>query len=125
MTGERLLVVDDEDNLRAMLVQALSSSGFEVHAAATGSDALEAVTRVRPHLIVLDVMLPDLNGFEVYRRLRLTGSRTPILFLTAFDESQARIQGFEFTAENHLAKPFSIADLVARITAGLHARGDE
>ena len=125
MTGERLLIVDDEENLRAMLAAALRSSGFEVHVAATGTDALEAVTRERPDLIVLDVMLPDLNGLEVYRHLRSIGDRTPILFVTAVDESEAKMHGIVFTRLNHLAKPFSISDLVARVRAGLRGPGDE
>src|SRR5689334_8154047 len=81
VTGERLLLVDDEDNLRSMLEAALRHSGFEVHPAADGRSALDAVPEVRPDLIVLDVMLPDLDGFDVCQRLRSNGDRTPVLFL--------------------------------------------
>ncbi|HUF31989.1 MAG TPA: response regulator [Acidimicrobiales bacterium] len=83
MAGETLLLVDDEENLRSMLQAALRHVGFEVHPAATGREALEAAAAIRPDLIVLDVMLPDLDGFEVCSRLRRDGSTIPVLFLTA------------------------------------------
>jgi len=83
MAGERLLLVDDEDNLRSMLEAALRYEGFDVHAAASGRDALDVVEDQSPDLIVLDVMMPDLDGFEVCRRLRNDGVKTPVLFLTA------------------------------------------
>src|SRR5258706_12622204 len=83
MAGETLLLVDDEENLRSMLQAALRHVGFEVHPAATGREALEAVAQHNPDLIVLDVMLPDLDGFEACNRLRGDGSKTPVTFLTA------------------------------------------
>src|SRR4051794_17040097 len=91
--GERLLLVDDEDNLRSMLEAALRHSGFEVHPVATGREALDQVADARPDLIVLDVMLPDLDGFEVCRRIRATGDRTPVLFLTARDATEDKVRG--------------------------------
>ena len=83
MTRETILLVDDEDHLRSMLEAALRHSGFEVRPVASGRAALDAVAEDRPDLIVLDVMLPDLDGFAVCQRLRSTGDRTPVLFLTA------------------------------------------
>ena len=83
MAGPRLLLVDDEDNLRSMLEAALRHNGFDVHPAASGRDAIDAVGTVRPDMIVLDVMLPDLDGFAVCRKLRADGDHVPVVFLTA------------------------------------------
>jgi len=123
VAGERLLVVDDEENLRTMLEAALRHSGFEVHAAATGRAAVEATAAVRPDLVVLDVMLPDLDGFEVVRRLRATGDRTPVLFLPARREVDDRVRGLTVGGDDYLTKPFSLEELVARITAVLRRAG--
>jgi two-component system OmpR family response regulator len=119
----RLLLVDDEDNLRSMLEAALRHSGFEVHPVANGRDALEAVPTVQPDLIVLDVMLPDLDGFDVCKRLRTTGDRTPVLFLTARDATEDRVRGLTLGGDDYLVKPFSLEELVARITAVLRRAG--
>ncbi|WP_421119236.1 response regulator transcription factor [Aquihabitans daechungensis] len=124
MTGERLLLVDDEDNLRSMLEAALRHSGFEVHPAANGRDALEAVSEVKPDLIVLDVMLPDLDGFDVCQRLRSTGDRTPVLFLTARDATEDKVRGLTMGGDDYLVKPFSLDELVARINAVLRRTGN-
>jgi two-component system OmpR family response regulator len=119
----RLLLVDDEDNLRSMLEAALRHSGFEVHPAATGRAALDAVAEVQPDLIVLDVMLPDLDGFDVCKRLRSSGDRTPVLFLTARDATEDRVRGLTLGGDDYLVKPFSLEELVARITAVLRRSG--
>jgi two-component system OmpR family response regulator len=119
----RLLLVDDEDNLRSMLEAALRHSGFEVVPATTGRAALEAVPEVRPDLIVLDVMLPDLDGFDVCKRLRSSGDRTPVLFLTARDATEDRVRGLTLGGDDYLVKPFSLEELVARITAVLRRSG--
>lgn len=124
MTGERLLLVDDEDNLRSMLEAALRHSGFEVHPAANGRDALDAVPVVKPDLIVLDVMLPDLDGFDVCQRLRSTGDRTPVLFLTARDATEDKVRGLTMGGDDYLVKPFSLDELVARIGAVLRRTGN-
>ena len=124
MTGERLLLVDDEDNLRSMLEAALRHSGFEVHPAANGRDALAAVPEVKPDLIVLDVMLPDLDGFDVCQRLRSTGDRTPVLFLTARDATEDKVRGLTMGGDDYLVKPFSLDELVARINAVLRRTGN-
>jgi two-component system, OmpR family, response regulator len=121
----RLLLVDDEDNLRSMLEAALRHSGFDVHPAANGREALEAVPEVRPDLIVLDVMLPDLDGFDVCKRLRSSGDRTPVLFLTARDATEDKVRGLTLGGDDYLVKPFSLEELVARITAILRRAGIE
>src|SRR5690606_38620008 len=106
-----------------MLEAALAHSGFDVHPAASGREALEAVRQVRPDLVVLDVMLPDLDGFDVVKRLRSGGDRTPVLFLTARDATEDRVRGLTLGGDDYLVKPFSLEELVARITAGLRRAG--
>ncbi|MFL6205640.1 MAG: response regulator transcription factor [Acidimicrobiales bacterium] len=123
MATARLLLVDDEDNLRSMLEAALRHSGFDVHPVANGRDAIEAVPAVDPDLIVLDVMLPDLDGFDVCKRLRQTGDRTPVLFLTARDATEDKVRGLTMGGDDYLVKPFSLEELVARITAVLRRTG--
>jgi len=123
MAAARLLLVDDEDNLRSMLEAALRHSGFEVHPVANGRDAIDAVPKVDPDLIVLDVMLPDLDGFDVCKRLRQSGDRTPVLFLTARDATEDKVRGLTLGGDDYLVKPFSLEELVARITAVLRRTG--
>ncbi len=123
MPGERLLLVDDEDHLRSMLQAALSHHGYDVHPVTTGREAMAAVPTVRPDLIVLDVMLPDLDGFEVCRRLRSEGTLTPVLFLTARDSTDDTVRGLTLGGDDYLAKPFSLEELVARIDAVLRRAG--
>ncbi len=117
MAGEQLLLVDDEENLRTMLEAALRHHGFEVATASNGRDALEAAADVRPDLIVLDVMMPDLDGFEVCRRLRAEGNHTPVLFLTARDGTEDKVRGLTLGGDDYLVKPFSLEELVARARA--------
>jgi two-component system, OmpR family, response regulator len=121
--GERLLLVDDEDNLRSMLEAALRHERFEVHAVATGREALDAAAVLLPDVIVLDVMLPDLDGFEVCRRLRGDGSRAPVVFLTARDGVTDKVRGLTLGGDDYLVKPFSLEELVARINAVLRRSG--
>jgi two-component system OmpR family response regulator len=123
VANERLLLVDDEDNLRSMLEAALRHVGFDVHPAANGRDAIDAVASVQPDVIVLDVMLPDLDGFEVCNRLRTSGSRTPVLFLTARDGTEDKVRGLTLGGDDYLVKPFSLEELVARINAVLRRAG--
>ncbi len=123
MATARLLLVDDEDNLRSMLDAALRHSGFDVHPVANGRDAIDAVAVVHPDLIVLDVMLPDLDGFDVCKRLRSSGDRTPVLFLTARDGTEDKVRGLTLGGDDYLVKPFSLEELVARITAVLRRSG--
>ena len=123
MPGERLLLVDDEDNLRSMLEAALRHLGFEVFPVANGRDALAAVDDVKPDVVVLDVMLPDLDGFEVCRRLRSEGVKTPVVFLTAKDATEDKVRGLTLGGDDYLVKPFSLEELVARINAVLRRAG--
>ena len=119
MSGHHLLVVDDEDNLRSMLAAALQHHGFEVSEAADGREALAAIPTKRPDLILLDVMMPELDGFEVCRRLRAEGDRTPVLFLTARDATEDKVRGLTLGGDDYLEKPFSLDELVARTEAVL------
>jgi two-component system OmpR family response regulator len=123
MPGERLLLVDDEDNLRSMLEAALRHLGFEVFPVANGRDAIAAVDDVKPDVVVLDVMLPDLDGFEVCRRLRSEGVKTPVVFLTAKDATEDKVRGLTLGGDDYLVKPFSLEELVARINAVLRRAG--
>jgi two-component system, OmpR family, response regulator len=123
VAGERLLLVDDEENLRSMLEAALRHLGFDVQSAATGREALAAAVADQPAVIVLDVMLPDLDGFEVCRRLRTEGSRTPIVFLTARDGTEDKVRGLTLGGDDYLVKPFSLEELVARVQAVLRRSG--
>ncbi len=123
MAGERLLVVDDEDNLRSMLCAALRHNGFEISAVANGREALKAVAETKPDLVVLDVMMPDLDGFEVCRRLRTDNNHTPVLFLTARDATEDKVRGLTLGGDDYLEKPFSLEELVARTAAILRRAG--
>ena len=123
MPGEHLLIVDDEENLRSMLAAALRHHGFEVSSVANGRDALDAVAEQSPDLVVLDVMLPDLDGFEVCRRMRTAGNHTPVLFLTARDATEDKVRGLTLGGDDYLQKPFSLEELVARATAVLRRMG--
>jgi two-component system OmpR family response regulator len=118
----RVLVVDDEQHITELLSMGLSMSGFEVEASATGRGALQAIEANRPDLVVLDVMLPDLNGFDVTKRLRQTegaGTRIPIIFLTARDTTADKIEGLRLGSDDYMTKPFSIEELVERVKAVL------
>jgi two-component system, OmpR family, response regulator len=120
MNGEEhnaRILVDDEDNLRSMLEAALRHLGFDVHPVANGRDALAAVATVQPDLIVLDVMLPDIDGFEVCRRLRADGDFVPIIFLTAREGEDDRVTGFIRGGDDYVTKPFSLEELTLRIGA--------
>ena len=117
MIKRRILVVDDEDNLRTMLVAALKFEGYDVAAAPNGREGLRSVKEAKPDLIVLDVMMPELDGFGMLKRLRETGDRTPVVFLTAKDTSADAVEGLGLGADDYLAKPFSLEELVARVEA--------
>jgi two-component system, OmpR family, response regulator len=119
----RLLVVDDEPGIRDLLATSLRFAGFEVHTAADGQEALRQAETVRPDLVVLDVMLPDLDGFAVTRRLRERGRDTPVLFLTAKDDISDRVAGLTVGGDDYVTKPFSLEEVVARIRAVLRRTG--
>lgn len=113
----RLLVVDDEPNIRDLLASSLRFAGFEVIAAADGASAFHEATQSHPDLIVLDVMLPDMDGFTVTRRLREAGITVPVLFLTARDDMRDKIQGLTVGGDDYVTKPFGLEEVVARIRA--------
>ncbi|MCO8271345.1 response regulator transcription factor [Actinoplanes sp. TRM 88003] len=113
----KVLVVDDEPNISALLSATLRLVEFDVRVAETGHRALLAAAEYEPDLIVLDVMLPDLDGFDVAQRLRATGSRVPVLFLSARDALEDRISGLAAGADDYVTKPFSLEEVVLRIRA--------
>ncbi|MBB5832281.1 response regulator transcription factor [Brachybacterium aquaticum] len=115
----RLLVVDDEPNIRDLLATSLRFAGFEVFTASTGNEAIREATEHQPDLVVLDVMLPDMDGFTVTRRLRDRGEQYPILFLTAKDATQDKVNGLTVGGDDYVTKPFSLEEVVARIRAVL------
>ncbi len=121
----RVLVTDDEDNIRFLLDAALRHFGFDVVLAANGREALGAVADDKPDLIVLDVMLPDLDGFEVCRRLRADGVRVPVLFLTARDGTEEKVRGLTLGGDDYVTKPFSLEEVVARVRAILRRANGE
>ena len=117
-----VLAVDDEEHITELVAMALGFNGFEVDRASTGREALAAVDRRRPDLIVLDVMLPDLDGFEVARRLRQSegaGTHVPIIFLTAKDATSDKVEGLRLGSDDYVTKPFSIEELIERVKAVL------
>lgn len=107
-----------------MLAAALRHHGFEVTTAANGREALDMIPASKPDLVLLDVMMPDLDGFEVCRRLRSDGDRTPLLFLTARDATEDKVRGLTLGGDDYVQKPFSLDELVARAEAVLRRTGD-
>ena len=112
-----IVVVDDEPSIRELLVASLHFAGFDVATAASGSEAIEVIEKTQPDLIVLDVMLPDIDGFTVTRRIRQEGIGAPVLFLTARDDMRDKIQGLTVGGDDYVTKPFGLEEVVARIRA--------
>ncbi|HXM57821.1 MAG TPA: response regulator transcription factor [Candidatus Dormibacteraeota bacterium] len=123
--GTRVLVVDDEPSITDLVALALRYEGFTVEKAATGRGALAAVGRFKPDLIVLDVMLPDLSGLDVLRRLSSEGRRVPVIFLTARDATEDKVHGLTIGGDDYVTKPFSIEELVARVRVVLRRHGED
>jgi two-component system, OmpR family, response regulator len=126
----RILVVDDEPSITDLLSMALRYEGMEVEVSHLGRHALEAMTTFRPDLVVLDVMLPDLSGFEVLERMGRDriGGRLPVLFLTARDTLDDKLRGFTLGGDDYMTKPFSVEELIVRVRAILrrsHGEGEE
>ncbi len=115
----RVLVVDDEPSIVDAVATSLRYEGFDVVTAADGEEALTAVDIERPDLIVLDVMMPKLDGFGVAKRLREAGNRTPIIFLTAKDSTEDKVTGLTIGGDDYVTKPFALAELIARVRAVL------
>jgi two-component system, OmpR family, response regulator len=123
MPEAKLLVVDDEPNIVELLSASLRFAGFEVATASNGAEALKLVRSFRPDLVVLDVMMPDVDGFAVVKRMRENGQRIPVLFLTARDATDDKITGLTLGGDDYVTKPFSLEELVARIRAVLRRTG--
>src|SRR5437763_11353096 len=121
--AHRVLVVDDEPNIVDVLSMALRYQGFSVESAANGRDALAAVASFRPHLMVLDVMLPDMEGFDVAKRLGAQRGDVPIIYLTARDSTDDKIRGLSTGGDDYVTKPFSLEELIARIRTILRRTG--
>ena len=122
----KVLVVDDEEHITELVAMGLGYNGFDVERASSGRAALQAAEQRRPDLIVLDVMLPDLDGFKVARRLRSAegaGTRVPIIFLTARDTTADKVQGLRLGSDDYVTKPFSIEELIERVKAVLRRAG--
>ncbi|GAA0744801.1 response regulator transcription factor [Dactylosporangium roseum] len=120
----RLLVVDDEPDIVELLTASLRYHGYDVASATSGRQAMEEARRFRPDMILLDVMMPELDGFEVLRKLRGEGTRVPVLFLTARDATEDKIKGLTLGGDDYVTKPFSLSEILARIQAVLRRVAD-
>ncbi|MEY3704896.1 MAG: hypothetical protein RLY29_268, partial [Actinomycetota bacterium] len=123
LNAQRVLVVDDEKSISELITTSLRFVGFEVKTAATGAEALRIAEEFKPHALILDVMLPDLDGFEVCRQLRASGQDVGVLFLTARDSTEDTIKGLTLGGDDYVTKPFSLEVLVARLRALLRRTG--
>ena len=119
----RLLVVDDEPNIVELLSASLRYAGFEVETASSGTQAVEVARRFAPDLLILDVMMPGMDGFDVVKRLRSGGNRYPVLFLTARDATEDKVTGLTLGGDDYVTKPFSLEEVIARIRAILRRSG--
>ena len=117
MNQTRVLVVDDEAFITELVATTLKYEKFDVRTAGSGQEALDQVAEFDPQLIVLDVMLPDIDGFEIVQRLGAIGKRVPVLFLTARDTTEDKVRGLTIGGDDYVTKPFSLAELVARVNA--------
>ena len=122
-TTQRILVVDDENSISELIATSLKFVGFDVRTAASGAQALQIAEEFKPHALILDVMLPDQNGFEVCRQLRNEGHNVGVLFLTAKDSTEDKIAGLTIGGDDYMTKPFSLEELVARLRALLRRTG--
>jgi two-component system, OmpR family, response regulator len=116
-TTARILVVDDEQSITDLVSMALRYEHFAVQVAHGGREALDAVEEFSPELVVLDIMMPGIDGFEVARRLRNSAAHIPVLFLTARDATEDKVRGLTLGGDDYMTKPFSVEELVARIRA--------
>lgn len=117
-----ILVIDDDEKITSMLRRGLAFEGYDVYTANNGTEGLAMVLTEDPDLIILDVMMPQLDGFEVCRRLREGGSKVPVLMLTAKDEVENRVKGLDTGADDYLVKPFALEELLARVRALLRRK---
>lgn len=121
----RLVVVDDEPSIRELLSASLRFSGFDVVTASNGTEAIETIVSANPDLIIMDVMMPDIDGFTVTSRIRQEGIDAPVLFLTARDDTQDKVMGLTVGGDDYVTKPFSLEEVVARIRAILRRTQDQ
>lgn len=119
-----ILIVDDDEKIVSMLRRGLAFEGYEVQTASNGAEGLSKLMDKEPDIVVLDVMMPQIDGFEVCRRLREAGSKVPVLMLTAKDEVQSRVTGLDIGADDYLVKPFALEELLARVRALLRRKAD-
>ncbi|PYI57425.1 response regulator transcription factor [Paenibacillus flagellatus] len=121
---EHILVIDDDDKITSMLRRSLAFEGYSVTTAGNGAEGLKQMMAMEPNLLILDVMMPQMDGWEVCRRVREGGSSVPILMLTAKDEVADRVRGLDLGADDYLVKPFALEELLARVRSLLRRRGD-
>ncbi|MDQ1520814.1 MAG: two-component system, OmpR family, response regulator, partial [Actinomycetota bacterium] len=119
----RVLVVDDEENIAFLVCSALRLDGYQTESALTGLDATALVRSFAPDLVVLDVMLPDVDGFTLLQRLRAAGEQMPVVFLTARDGTEDRVRGLTIGGDDYVVKPFSLEELLARVRSVLRRSG--
>ncbi|EXX89471.1 transcriptional regulator [Paenibacillus darwinianus] len=122
---QKILVVDDDEKITSLLRRSLAFEGYEVTTAANGLEGLKAMLAADPDLVVLDVMMPHVDGWEVCRRIREGGSAVPVLMLTAKDEIKDRVKGLDTGADDYLVKPFALEELLARVRALLRRKSDK
>ncbi|MDQ0873497.1 two-component system response regulator MprA [Paenibacillus sp. V4I3] len=119
---ENIMVIDDDEKITSMLRRGLAFEGYSVVTATNGADGLKQMLTSEPHLLILDVMMPHIDGWEVVRRVRESGSEVPILMLTAKDEISDRVKGLDLGADDYLVKPFALEELLARVRVLLRRR---
>jgi len=119
-----ILIVDDDEKIVSMLRRGLAFEGYDVQTASNGAEGLSKLMDKEPDIVILDVMMPQIDGFEVCRRLREAGSKVPVLMLTAKDEVQSRVIGLDTGADDYLVKPFALEELLARVRALLRRKAD-
>jgi len=124
-SAPKVLVVDDEENISFLVTSALRLHGYRVESAATGAEAVALAAKLDPQVILLDVQLPDLDGYEVLKRLRAGGCRAAVLFLTARGTTADRVRGLTVGGDDYMVKPFALEELVARVQVALRRQGTE
>ncbi|WP_127587941.1 response regulator transcription factor [Paenibacillus koleovorans] len=122
---EKIIVIDDDAKITSMLKRSLAFEGYAVATASNGQEGLKILLQEEPNLVVLDVMMPVIDGWEVCRRIRESGSEVPILMLTAKDEIADRVKGLDLGADDYLVKPFALEELLARVRSLLRRRSDK
>jgi two-component system, OmpR family, response regulator MprA len=121
---EKIMVIDDDEKITSMLRRSLSFEGYTVATAANGQEGLKGILDNEPQLVILDVMMPFIDGWEVCRRIRASGTDIPILMLTAKDEVSDRVKGLDLGADDYLVKPFALEELLARVRVLLRRRAE-